>query len=141
MLNNENKKEEHDYIKYIEKYNVKYHIIDESNHFKRIKELSKYMIDNEIQIIHSHSYFPNMYARLASIGKKVQKIVTYHSASNDWNNYKLQWMERFLDFNTDERIAVSSVPVKYYKNIFRKKIKYMLFPMVYIFLRIKALRL
>lgn len=128
MLNNENKKEEHDYIKYIEKYNVKYHIINETSHFKRIKELSKYMICNEIQIIHSHSYFPNMYARLASIGKKVQKIVTYHSASNDWNNRKLQWMEKFLDFYTDERIAVSNVPLKYYKKYISKKNKVHVIP-------------
>lgn len=128
MLNNDNNKEQNDYIQYINRYEVKHHIINENNHLKRIQKLSEYISDNSIHIIHAHSYFPNMYSRIASIGKKVKKIVTYHSASNDWNNRKLQLVERFLDYFTDERIAVSNVPKTHYENYISKNHKVHVIP-------------
>ncbi len=128
MVNNDNANEQNEYINYANRYKVNHYVINEKNHFKRTKQLSRYISSHNIDIIHSHSYFPNMYSRIASIGKKVKKIVTYHSASNDWNDRKLRLVEKVLDHFTDKRIAVSNVPKMHYENCVSKKNKIHVIP-------------
>lgn len=75
--------------------------------------IKKYQID----IIHSHSFFPNLYGRICGFLLRKKVIITYHSV-RDWNNKKTLLIDRLLDSIQKCSTAVSNDVLEEYRKHF-----------------------
>jgi len=75
---------------------------------RSIREIRKFLLEQKVDIIHSHDYKSDFYALLASYWLKVHRLATCHN----WNtfNQKLKWysrIDKYLLRFFDSIIAVS----------------------------------
>jgi glycosyltransferase involved in cell wall biosynthesis len=76
--------------------------------FKTIFELRKFIINQKINIVHTHGYKANIYTYLATIGLPVQRVATCHN----WINSSLKMnlygvIDRYILRNAGYVVAVS----------------------------------
>lgn len=81
-----------------------------------ITKLRYFIKNGGYTIIHSHAFQPNFYSRIAAAFLKVPVIITYHSASNDWNSTRAIMGEKLADLFTAKRVSVSTIPINFYRS-------------------------
>ncbi|WP_226701029.1 glycosyltransferase family 4 protein [Priestia aryabhattai] len=115
---NENSLEEDNIKKDLESKGIKTICFDSQiTHIQKIKKLIYEIKDNRINLIHAHAYHPNKYGRIASFFSGTPTVVTYHSATNDWSNFRARTLEKILSLSIfkQKRVSVSKIPLNHYR--------------------------
>jgi glycosyltransferase involved in cell wall biosynthesis len=85
-----------------------------ANRYARIRRIRKELRRFEPDVVHSHSALPNLYSRLAAVGR-YPVVTVLHSAAEDFSDRGLRWSEKALQCLTSAVIAVSVTQQNEYK--------------------------
>ena len=115
LEDNKNVQESNDYEEFLKNSNVKFLVLKNGRKINKVLEMRKYILLNNIEVVHAHSLFPNMLSRMSTAFLNINVIVTYHSGSDDWKDIKVRFVEKILDYNTFKRVSVSEIPINNYR--------------------------
>ncbi|MDW8516026.1 glycosyltransferase family 4 protein [Priestia flexa] len=128
---NENSLEEDNIKKNLESKGIKTLCFNsQRTHVQKIRHLVYEIKENHINLIHAHAYHPNKYGRIASFFSGVPTVVTYHSATNDWVNFRARTLEKILSLSIfkQKRVSVSKIPLNHYRNKISKNKEVFIIP-------------
>lgn len=89
-------------------------------HCMRTLSLRRHIRRKGYDVVHSHTFLPNMYSRLAllTLPPRPAAVITLHSAGHDYAPRKSRAAERLLSPLTDAAIAVSDSLLEEYRQLF-----------------------
>jgi glycosyltransferase involved in cell wall biosynthesis len=116
--------EGHDKIlKFLKENNINYYCLDKKIGFSKIKtiiSLQEKIKELKPDIIHAHTYIPNVYCGLRNIiFNKIPTIATIHSGGDDWASFKNWILEKISIKGYSKVITVS----EHVKNFYLSKLK------------------